>query len=513
MISLGKWRWPAVLALPLLVLAGLYYFQKLQPRFETRLTLTYSGQADAMDKEMAVFNQLRLPDVTLSRLAGEGLRAEMVARASSAKGVVTRLETAFEEFNRASVQRQKDHLGRSIQAYDVRIAALETKFQDLTQQRKAKLVVPGTPKTNVQLIEKIEALKARRRELIDNYPTHGDIPVLAKQIKELLSRQTARPNHVANKIAPLDRLLTETKLRRDYFSRMKQAVVAEQKATKPSWKRAGSVEKPQYPYQVEGWPLAAGAAAGVFALGLVLFRAKPKTPKHAAEYGHAASEVKLDIISPEPTTEVAAPEAEVPSDPMTQKAAELYGKWMEVAGVLYKPAAEAPQGVLDSIEPLLQESMEFLPNGHDVLTRYLARSVEPGNLTAHVARTVLMSLLGAEEAGVSAAHRSAMALAALFHDLALVPRPAAQQDEAGSEVGRLSASVIRRIPGLTEETLPLVEDILIGMDEHKMETWQNGALGKHLEPLSKVLREIDRFEKVMQKQKARMTRQPKAANS
>jgi hypothetical protein len=33
------------------------------------------------------------------------------------------------------------------------------------------------------------------------------------------------------------------------------------------------------------------------------------------------------------------------------------------------------------------------------------------------------------------------------------------------------------------------------------------ATGKNLEPLSKVLREIDRFEKVMQKQKSRLARQ------
>ena len=52
----------------------------------------------------------------------------------------------------------------------------------------------------------------------------------------------------------------------------------------------------------------------------------------------------------------------------------------------------------------------------------------------------------------------------------------------------------------------MVEDILIGMDEFKLDTWQNVANGSTLEPLSKVLREIDRFEKVMQKQKARLDR-------
>ena len=78
--------------------------------------------------------------------------------------------------------------------------------------------------------------------------------------------------------------------------------------------------------------------------------------------------------------------------------------------------------------------------------------------------------------------------------------------EAGG-AGTLSSSVVRRIPGLPPALLSMVEEILIGMDEFKLETWQNAASGKNLEPLSKVLREIDRFEKVMQKQRARLDRQ------
>ena len=54
----------------------------------------------------------------------------------------------------------------------------------------------------------------------------------------------------------------------------------------------------------------------------------------------------------------------------------------------------------------------------------------------------------------------------------------------------------------------MIEKILVGMDEFKLETWQNLTDDKSLEPLSKVLREIDRFEKVMQKQKARLDRHP-----
>ena len=73
-------------------------------------------------------------------------------------------------------------------------------------------------------------------------------------------------------------------------------------------------------------------------------------------------------------------------------------------------------------------------------------------------------------------------------------------------VGRLSVGGLGRIPGRELSLLSMVEEILIGMDEFKLETWQNVASGRDLEPLSKVLREIDRFEKVMQKQRARLDR-------
>jgi len=44
------------------------------------------------------------------------------------------------------------------------------------------------------------------------------------------------------------------------------------------------------------------------------------------------------------------------------------------------------------------------------------------------------------------------------------------------------------------------------MDEYPLEVWQNVPRHKNLEPLAKLLRHIDRFEKVMQKQKSRLTR-------
>jgi hypothetical protein len=311
-------------------------------------------------------------------------------------------------------------------------------------------------------------------------------------------------------------LANETKVRIDYFSRQLQDLSQAEKNLKPAWKVILPAQKPSRPSRLEQWPLFSGVLAGVFCLVFLLTLGKTKSARSMSSNGLwrpdsdvlgaalqapavlAAGPVELTVVPAEPA---------LPSDPLTEKAAAIYTQWADVAKVLYTPAPEPPQGVLDSVGPLLQESSEFLVEGHDVLARYLAHSVTPGDLPAHVARTVLMTLAGAEESGASPEHRLAMALAALFHDLAVVARPAAIQEEVGSEVGRLSASVLRRIPGLQPAILSMVEEILIGMDEFKLETWQNVAAGKNLEPLSKVLREIDRFEKVMQKQKSRLARQ------
>ena len=359
---------------------------------------------------------------------------------------------------------------------------------------------------------KIEALKARRRLLIERYPTHTDIPLLEKQIQELL-KQLGRPTApLLGKLTDLDRQINQTKLRKDYISRRLQEAAEAERAVKPYWKIVEPVLKPKWPNRVIGWPMGAGVVAGLFIVSFIVFKGKKEMSQEASENGLwrpqvPEAPVELEVVSPEPTAVVAPlSETTLPSDPLTEKAAALYLKWVEMAKILYTPAAEPPQGVLDQVGPLLQESSDFIPEGHEVLARYLARSVTPGDLAAHVARTVLMTLTGAQEAGVSAEHRLAMALAALFHDLAVVARPAAIQEEVGSEVGRLSASVLRRIPGLHPALLSMVEDILIGMDEFKLETWQNVASGSNLEPLSKVLREIDRFEKIMQKQKSRLDR-------
>lgn len=311
------------------------------------------------------------------------------------------------------------------------------------------------------------------------------------------------------------RQANETKLRIDYIAQRVQTLSQAEQNLKPAWKVVTPAQKPSRPARMEQWPLFSGVLSGVFLLGFLLTMGKGKTVKAASANGLWRPEAPAAPLPetpaapvPETPVELAVVLAEppLPADPLTEKAATLYKKWIDVAKVLYAPAPEPPQGVLDSVGPLLQDTSDFLPQGHDVLVRYLARTVTAGDLPAHVARTVLMTLTGAQESGVSPEHRLAMALAALFHDLAVVPRPEAIQEEAGSEVGRLSAGVLRRIPGLPPALLPLVEEILIGMDEFKFETWQNVTSGHNLQPLSKVLREIDRFEKVMQKQRARLDR-------
>ena len=130
----------------------------------------------------------------------------------------------------------------------------------------------------------------------------------------------------------------------------------------------------------------------------------------------------------------------------------------------------------------------------------------PGDLASHVTRTVLMALLGAHEAGASPEQRQGMTLAALFHDLAVVPRPADQWQDIGDEVGRLSSHFVHKIPDLPTPLVSLIESMLVGMDEFGMETWHNVPRDKGIESFANLLRQIDRFDKVMQKQKTRLTR-------
>lgn len=515
MIGVGKWRWPIILGLSLATGAALVLSGVVRLKYEARAFLSYSGNADQIDEELKMFRSSPAVEATIEQVVSQPLEIALRTQSDTPSGVVSKLESAAHACVEQSLMKHRKVLQDLRDRFQKQVVNLEARLTGFTEDRKVLLAGPRRNTPRAQLVAKIEALKTRRRLLIEGYPSHTDIPVLAQRIQELLNQLDRPSGPKATQITNLDRQINETNLRREYFLRRLNETEKDQLALKPLWTALLPIQKPTWPQQAERWPLGAGTCVGVFVLSVIFFRTERR---RVTDVQDSAS----DVLRPTPEIDETTPDVErrtsdeavalevvspeLPMDPLTEKAAELYRKWVDVANTLYSPAPEPPQGLLDLVGPLLQESSDFLPEGHDVLARYLARVATSGDLASHVARTVLMTLTGAEEAGVSPEHRLAMALAALFHDLAVVPRPEAAQEDVGSEVGRLSASVLARIPGLTPALLSMVEDILVGMDEFKLETWQNVAHGMALEPLSKVLREIDRFEKLMQKQKARLDR-------
>jgi len=530
MINVGKWRWPIIVCISLSAGWALFWFGMIRCNFVGQGVLQFSGDAAQIDEELNIFRFHPVIKSDYDRVTAQPNKISVRVQGDWPGDVVNHLTLAAKSSIDRSYGKQKAKLSVIRDDDQKKVADKESELNRLMEERNVLVAGPRENTSKAQLVAQIEELKSRRRQLIEHYPSHTDIPVLAQRIQGLLKRLGKPSGPAAEKITDLDRRINEIKLRRDYFARGLQQTEKLQKDLKPSWTLLEPVEKPKWPTRVEGWPTGAGLFVGVFLLCWFVFR-QPQAPRadisrhglwrqeineqvQAAEMESVAPETRVAEETPTvPETPVALEvvHPELPSDPLTEKAAELYARWVETAKILYSPAADPPQGVLDKVGPLLQDSSDFLPEGHDVLAKYLARSVTPGDLPAHVARTVLMTLTGAQEAGVSPEHRLAMALAALFHDLAVVARPAPAQDNVGSEVGRLSASVLHRIPGLQPALLSMVEEILIGMDEFKLETWQNVANGRNLEPLSKVLREIDRFEKVMQKQKARLDRRAPTA--
>jgi hypothetical protein len=476
----GSWRWPLTAVLPVIVGALVLLSGAGRLHYESRTVLGFSGSVGDLDQDLLMFQSgllrkridtiLSRPSVHLSydkvsghpmeiSIRGEGPWPEQVTQMISVAG-----QTCLDQ----SLIKRKSQLHKEYEALQLQKAESESRFTSFVQERKAY------------------------------FSTHP--------------RRSPRAA-VASKLANLDRQVNEAKLRLDDLSQRAGDAAQKEKNLKTAWTILQPVPQPRWPLHVDGGRLVSGVMLGVFVLGCVFFKGEFQPREGSAANGLWKPEtsekpIELEVLPAESSSqEVLEVPSDLPADPLASKAAELYIKWMEVSKVLYAPAPQPPQGVIESVGPLLQECIDFLPAGHDVLARYLAQTVVPGDLPAHVARTVLMTLIGAQDAGVTPEHCLAMALAALFHDLAVVPRPPAVQEAVGSDVGRLSASIIQRIPGLDPAVLSMVEDILIGMDEFKLETWQNAAHGKNLEPLSKVLREIDRFEKVMQKQKSRLDRQ------
>ena len=374
--------------------------------YEAQGFLAYSGNAEDVGAELTRFRAQAEPAISLERVPGQPLQIVLRAEGSKPKELRRKMETTSQACIKFSFDRQKGSLQRVRDELQSQVGRLEERLNQLSSSRKVFVARPKRNPPRAQIAAKIEELKTRRRLLIERFPTHTDIPLLAKQIKELLT-QLGRPSDtMSTKLPDLDRQINEAELRRDYFRRRLQATALAERDLKPSWTWVPPAPTPKRPTRVDGWLIGAAVVFGLFFLGLFVVK-DGTTAGGAAVDGlwrpaFAEKPVELNVISPEPVTALAAePEAALPSDPLTEKAATLYAQWVEVAKILYQPALEPPQGVLDSVGPLLQETSEFLPEGQDVLTRYLARSVTPGDLAAHVARTVLMTLTGAQEAGVS----------------------------------------------------------------------------------------------------------------
>jgi hypothetical protein len=345
---------------------------------------------------------------------------------------------------------------------------------------------------------RIRAMQARREALLEKFPRHTDIAALAVDIERLQAqlRRPAQPPPSAARGTQALRRLAEAQAELSLQQRRSEGFMKAAQTVKPAWTTAQAPSMPRRPVRLDGWKIGAGAAAGALVLGLCIPRLARK--KRAA--------VQNGLWRPEATIPLAVvgSDEKLPEDPLHQNAAALYDAWTILVQDLYAPAPEPPQDLVAKIGPLMQETNAFLTEGYDVMARYLALTVDAQDLHAHVARTVVMSLMAAVEAGAEKEHAEAMALAALFHDLAIVPRPPMAFHEVGSEVGRLSAALVRRIPGLSARTVGLIDDLLVGMDEYQKPMWQNMAADKTLEPMANLLRQIDRFEKLMQKQKARL---------
>jgi hypothetical protein len=510
MIRTGHFRWPLVLTLPALAGGILVWQGIVRPHFTGKILLGFSGPTSRMDQELKTLQSdemkrkiasslVRPVAVAFEKAPGHPRNVWMKGDGVYPPDVSRILRGVGRMMAEDSLTRQKNELRDRRILLDKENAETLARLEQVAQEQKDLYAHPRRRVSRPAIAAKIAELKSRRQFLIEKYPTHTDIYVLAQQIQDLQRQMSARTGPPAEKIMETSRRLVEAQMRRDYFSRSLKALAEKEPTLKPTWAILSPAETALRPSRVDGWPVGLGVVAGLFILGFVVLTGEKRALKLSTPNGLWQNPVELEVV---PATD----KPQVPADPVGQQAASLYDRWIQLAQTLYTPAREAPKGIMELVRPLLSQTIDFLPSGHDVLAHHLARSVTPGDLPAHVARTVLMTLTSAEEAGVSPEHRLGLAMAALFHDLAVVPRPPAEREAVGSEVGRLSAALLHRIPGLEQSLAGMIEKILVGMNEFKLETWQNISDDKALEPLSKVLREIDRFEKVMQKQRARLER-------
>src|SRR5437660_7931138 len=156
--------------------------------------------------------------------------------------------------------------------YRKQIASLDSKLDTLIQVLASKRSAPQPNISRAALLAKIDELKIRRRQLIDRYPTHTDIPVLAKQIQELTSRMNSPSGSTSGNISDLARQMNETRLRHDYFAKLLRKADQMRQDLKPAWAILAPVEAPGWPRRVDGWPIGAGVTLGSLVLGLFLFK-------------------------------------------------------------------------------------------------------------------------------------------------------------------------------------------------------------------------------------------------
>lgn len=485
-----------VAGLPLVMVLGLYAAGVIRPIYEAHSSLT---------ADPAVFND------EFSRIHAAQVETKITALRKAARPTV-RVERVGQELQ-VAVQARGAEAARALT-----LAASQSIVDDALMHAKTALARAQTD-AEAKAAAITPRLAALQQDRI------AALAALDRHMKRIHARRNPMPRGAeAERVNQLSRQVTELQMQAGLLQRRSQGFADAKTTLKSPWHVRRPAEFPAHPVRLQGWPIGAGAFVLLLGLGLWLFKGeRPVTKAHGYMPTSPAPEPKpalpfsptpLEVVSPRAeTAEMAVAEpARTPDDPLSHQAAALYDRWMQLVKIVYEPTIEPPQGVPECLEPLLRDTTDFMAEGHAAMTRHLGLAATAHTLTDHVARTVIMVLLAAHEAGAGADHRQGVAMAALFHDLAVVPRAASDWAEVGSEVGRLSAAFLQKIPGLSPAMLTMAQDILVGMDDYPMNVWQNVPRSKTLESFAKLLRQTDRFDKVMQKQRDRVARRIEKAS-
>lgn len=373
------------------------------------------------------------------------------------------------------------------------------RLKNLVRERRALWDQLRRLRPNGPLAARLVELEGRRDQLARYFPKHADIRVLEAQIRATKSALRKLPSYektVYKLTLDIESLMSRLKV-----LDKEMAEAAADAAPKSSlWRVSRKPEPPLWPSGLQGglWVLAGVLGGSLLGVGICVLPRPRRAP---------SNRIPLDIVGgPEVPWQAAALAVSSERRPLFDQTKALYDEWMNLVQTLYAPQATPPTGVVEKASALIQKTIQFLPRGGDALARHVARSVTPDDLTAHVTHVALVCLSNGEGAGVTAEHRLALVVAALCHDLALVPRKAHERWEEGIEPGRLSVPLVRKLPGMTAPLLAAVESILLASEEMKSPTWQDSSSNAALAPLSRLLREVDRFERLLQRQRLRVER-------